>query len=103
MLLTGIMTVSAESILGDADSDNDVTIMDVTCIQRKLAGLKIPDGFSETAADADGNGVTEIIDATYIQRWKAGMETPYPIGVRPEAPTQASTDAEGWGNDIIRP
>ena len=93
------MSALAVNPVGDADSDTEVTLVDASCIQRKLAGLRVCDGFNETAADFDGNGVVEITDATYIQRWLAGMETP----LSTEPPTQRSTDEEGWGTHIYRP
>ena len=61
------------AILGDADGDGEVTILDATVIQRHLADIPIPFEFNEAVADVDGeNGVT-IIDATTIQRWLADL------------------------------
>lgn len=67
-------------LLGDADSDNGISIMDVTYIQRWLAQVWIPSAIDEQAADADANGTIEITDATYIQRYLAEIEIPYPVG-----------------------
>lgn len=70
---------STESIiLGDADGDSEVSIIDATLIQRKLVELPVLQ-FNEEAADIDGDGLN-ITDATYIQRYLAEMPTPYPIG-----------------------
>ena len=106
LMLAGAVTAAAgnQVLLGDADNDGEVTIMDASCVQAKLAGKQIS-GFSEAAADIDKNGMIEITDATYIQRWANRLETPYPIGVRPTEPkpTQRPTDAEGWGSEIFRP
>lgn len=117
LMLTGSASAS-EIVLGDADGDGDVTINDVTCIQRVLAELPLIGGFSEAAADIDGNGAVEIADATLIQQWLAEMQTPYPIGtpvtvpdptteptIEPttEATTQSPTDADGWGRIIFQP
>ena len=77
--------------LGDADGDNELTILDATRIQRVLAGLAETDieieaiwnfidsyeahanvgpcGFS----DADKDGEVTILDATRIQRKLAGL------------------------------
>ena len=75
-------TVSVEykqlAFLGDADNDGEITILDVTLIQRKLVSLPVPN-FNEKAADIDGDGLS-ITDATLIQRRLAGLKTPYPIG-----------------------
>ena len=73
-----VRTAAATYILGDADTDGVVTVLDATAIQRKLAS--IPTAFSKEAADADRDGVTAIIDATYIQRWLAKIQAPEGIG-----------------------
>lgn len=66
-------------ILGDADSDGIVTILDATWIQRALAGIGAPAGFNEAAADVDGDGDVTILDATYLQRYLVGVAVPYAI------------------------
>ena len=68
----------AKTLLGDADGDGEVTIFDVTFIQRFLAhmpGVVI----NEAAADVDGDGEVSIIDVTLIQRHLASMPVKYPI------------------------
>ena len=77
-------------VVGDADGDGDVTIMDATRIQRWLAELSDMDGsaFSgakltdteRMAADADGDGEVTIMDATRIQRWLAELDRSEYIG-----------------------
>jgi hypothetical protein len=69
----------APFIRGDADGDGEVTILDATAIQRKLASLPAA-SFNEQAADVDGDGELAILDATYIQRWLAGLSCPDGIG-----------------------
>ena len=66
-------------LLGDADTDGTVNILDATVIQRKVSGFKVS-SFCRGAADVDGKGDVSIIDATYIQRYQARMNTPYQIG-----------------------
>lgn len=117
---------SAESILlGDANGDGAVTIVDATAVQMWLAEYPTSGSFSKTAADVDGNGEIEITDATLIQKWLAELAPPYRINElieipsdatepatqptseqatqTPEAPTQRPTDEEGWGRDIFQP
>ena len=67
-------------ILGDADGDGKVTILDANAIQRNLADLPTED-YDEIAADVDGDGKVTIIDATMIQRWLAGLLTDDRIGL----------------------
>lgn len=68
------------AILGDADGNGVVTILDATLIQRYLVDIKVPNTFNETAADTDADGVVSIFDATWIQRWLSGINIPYSIG-----------------------
>lgn len=67
------------TVLGDVDGDGEVTVIDATAIQRKLAGLDV-DNYNEAAADADGDGKVTIVDATEIQRWLAGLQANENIG-----------------------
>ena len=66
-------------ILGDADTDGEVTIFDATAIQRYLAELPVTK-FNENAADADEDGDVTIFDATAIQRYLAQLPTNPNIG-----------------------
>lgn len=67
-------------LLGDADDDGAVTILDATRIQRLLVGLvDDPDGSCALRGDVSCDGL-DILDATCIQRWLADFTTEYPIG-----------------------
>ncbi len=70
---------NAPIVRGDSDGDGDVTIIDATAIQRKLASILLS-FFDEIAADVDGDGDVTIIDATSIQRHLANFENTYGIG-----------------------
>ena len=65
-------------LCGDADGDDEVTIIDATVIQRVLVSIAVS-YFDEAAADVGGDGL-DITDATMIQRYLAGIAVPYPIG-----------------------
>ena len=65
-------------MIGDADGDGVVRILDVTVIQRVLASIAVFN-FVEAAADIDNNGL-DITDATKIQRFLAEYNDPYRIG-----------------------
>ena len=66
--------------LGDVDGDGEVTIIDATYIQRKLANLAIPFEMNDSIANTDSDGSVTIIDATYIQRWLASLPSNDNIG-----------------------
>lgn len=66
-------TTAVQIVVGDADDDGDVSIIDVTYIQRHLAGIITLSGDSLIAADADLDDDVTIIDATCIQRHLAGI------------------------------
>jgi len=57
-------------LLGDADSDRSVTIVDATLMQRKLAEISAG-AFDISVIDIDGDGALTIIDVTVLQRWLA--------------------------------
>lgn len=72
---------SQDYILGDVDGNGIVESIDLTYLQRAIAGLETP--FSEAElmrGDIDGNGVLEITDATDIQHYLANLKTKFPIG-----------------------
>ena len=66
-------------LLGDADGDGEVTIVDATCIQRHLAELTTA-SYLAAASDADGDGIVTVIDATCIQRYLVDLSAPENIG-----------------------
>ena len=87
---------SGSVILGDADGDGKVTIVDATRIQRALASYCVLTEDEAAAADVDGDGKVTIVDATYIQRWLASFSDPFAIGQPIDSsaePTEASTEA----------
>ena len=67
-------------MLGDADNDGVISVLDATTIQKKLANL-IADSTGRIAYCGDvTKDILDITDATYIQKYLAHMEVPYPIG-----------------------
>ena len=72
-------------LAGDTDYDGEVSVLDATNIQRRLAGLTYisrymyvygpytTNDFNEVLADYDMDGEVSILDATAIQRWLAGL------------------------------
>ena len=93
-------TPAPRIMIGDTDLDGEITIIDATRIQRKLASLTELSSAAEIAADADEDGEITILDATAIQRNLAGLSTNaarigiYIGGITPTTvPTQAPTSA----------
>lgn len=74
-----IMPGGDQKILGDADGDGVVTVVDATAIQRVLASIEV-EAFDPAAADADPDGVVTILDATQIQRFLVSLPCPEGIG-----------------------
>ena len=66
-------------LLGDADCDGIVTVMDATRIQRRIADFEPEGGFDEYAADTDADGEITVLDATLIQRYLASYEIFHPV------------------------
>lgn len=64
----------SDEIEGDVDLDDELTIFDVTVIQRYLAVMDQLNGQQQRLADFDYDGEITIFDCTYIQRRLAGME-----------------------------
>ena len=65
---------SGSYMIGDADTDEKISILDATAIQRVLASLSVA-AFNEKAADADEDTKLTILDATAIQRHLAALST----------------------------
>lgn len=61
----------AVALVGDADGDFDVTVMDATFIQRVTAGVKA--SYNSMNADVNGDGDVNLKDALAVRRYKAGM------------------------------
>lgn len=66
-------------LLGDADGDSKVSILDATLIQIRLAGDRSKK-FDKIAADVDADKTITILDVTYIQRFLAMLSYPAGIG-----------------------
>lgn len=65
-------TTGIEVLLGDANNDGSVNVMDVTEIQRYIAQENLFDDTQMFVADVDSDGDVDINDATMIQRYIAG-------------------------------
>ncbi len=72
-------SVNMTVLLGDSDGDGNVTISDVTEIQRLLAETVVFDDSQLLSSDVDLDCEITINDATEIQRFLAEYGTDYPI------------------------
>lgn len=70
------------NILGDADGDGSVSIIDVTMIQRKLADLEVDNPENVDILGDVTRDELDIVDATCIQRYLAEFENIYKIGLK---------------------
>ena len=64
---------AATALVGDADGDRNVTVMDATFIQRVTAGVKASYRIENT--DVNNDGEVNLRDALNILRYKAGIST----------------------------
>nr|WP_316623782.1 leucine-rich repeat protein [uncultured Ruminococcus sp.] len=78
--LSYVCTDAEAYMLGDADGNGEIEIVDATVIQRVLADIPVADpDTAERNGDVDGDGLN-ITDATWLQRYLASVEIPYEIG-----------------------
>lgn len=61
------------NLIGDADLDGAVSVMDATAIQRTSAGIQTLSEKAAKLADTDDSGNVNVLDATNIQRFLAGL------------------------------
>ena len=73
-------TVREPQLLGDTDGDGEITIFDVTQIQRVLAGLKNPTASIKKRGDVNQNDDLDVVDVTLLQRWLLGLDQELTIG-----------------------
>lgn len=116
LLSTAVFSAFAAQKAGDVNNDGVVNINDATLIQKVLVNLETaPEDFdflAETCAD----GRISVRDVTAIQMYNVKMidSLPYFPGETPVTPptqatepsteeSTASTDEEGWNNQIIKP
>ena len=80
-VILAVMPDEYDYLLGDADGDGEITIMDVTVIQRHLADFPVDvDSDVLMQGDVDEDDALTIADASFIQRRLANLRIPYDIG-----------------------
>ena len=68
------------ALLGDANLDGDIDVVDATWIQRADVMIITLSEEEAAAGDVDRDGEADVIDATWIQRWIVGLPAPAGIG-----------------------
>ena len=80
---------------GDVDGDGEITIIDVTLVQRHLTGIKLLDEDTQRRGMVSGGDELTSVDATLIQRYDAKMIDRFPI--EENTVTIRFTDNKKWG------
>lgn len=66
-------------LYGDSDLNGNITVSDVTCLQRYLAGLDSLNDLQKRASDVNGDGEVNINDTTLIQYRISGVTDHFPV------------------------
>ncbi len=67
-------------LLGDADLNGSVNLIDAAVAQRAIAALTTLNETAAAAADVDGNSTVNTADVLYIQKYDVGLTSSYSIG-----------------------
>lgn len=84
-------------MLGDADGNGRISIIDATLIQKHIAKLgEIASQEAQLAADVNGDKRISVLDATFIQKHLANFDIDYPVGeiVSVEVPEPIKPDPQ---------
>lgn len=90
-------------LTGDADGDDELSVIDATEIQFSLAGYTELDKIRELAADCDGDGELSVNDVTAVQRYLAENGDTGNVGQNAGIPkffTLTFTNSQNWDGDI---
>lgn len=67
----------SSKIIGDANGDNNIDILDATLAQKYAVGKADLTEEQLTAADVNGDGIVDILDAAEIQKYAVGKITEF--------------------------
>ncbi|MDO4747947.1 MAG: dockerin type I repeat-containing protein [Eubacteriales bacterium] len=81
-------------LLGDANQDGQVTVIDATTIQKHLVELLTLDDIGMLLADVNEDGTVSVMDATLIQRWVAKIDDDTNINTILNQKENPGTDAD---------
>ncbi|MBQ2972208.1 MAG: dockerin type I repeat-containing protein [Ruminococcus sp.] len=74
MYLNSFYYEKPEYLIGDADGDGELSVLDASLIQMYLVGKKTLEGVALKAADADLDGEVSVMDASLIQMVLVGKK-----------------------------
>ena len=75
-----VNVVPLSGILGDADGDGKVTILDALAIQKHLASVHTLSAKQQLFSDVDRDGKVTVMDATGVQKYLASIPCPEGVG-----------------------
>ena len=61
-----LLQETVETLLGDANQDNEINVLDVVVIVNHIINLELMDPMSVFISDIDGNGQVNILDVIQI-------------------------------------
>lgn len=75
---TVVSVIPSYGCAGDADGDDEVTVLDAAFMQRVAAGAKL--SYNAAVADVSGDNVLSLKDAVIVRRWLAGKPVDSDVG-----------------------
>ncbi len=91
------LSTTNKVIIGDADNDQKISVLDATMIQRHLAKLSSLDSYAQLISDVDNDQKLTILDATTIQRFLAKLIDEFD---RKSINENANTNEYGLATDL---
>ena len=99
LILSLIMPTAASAavqsgVIGDADGDGKLTILDAAAIQRHLSGEKLLSDNAVRRSIVTGGAELSILDATAIQRRLANLIDAFPAEIEASLPDEPQNPAQ---------
>ncbi len=99
MAMMMLQPIGFARILGDADGNGTVNIVDSLQIARFDAKLIGAGDFEHDLSDVDGDGVVTVVDSLQIARFDAKLITEFPGQIPPVIPPTQDNDDDNIPND----
>lgn len=90
-IIAPVVSAKTTPLYGDADGDNEVSIIDATLIQQHLAKITTVKTENLILADTDGDKELSVMDATLIQQYVASIINKFPAQEREDVITKVDT------------